>query len=294
MEIKSPLVIVTGKGGVGKSTVSAALAHKYAEEGLKTLLVEIGDESFFGPFLSLDMTYEAQQIKENLFVSLWDWQICLKEYVNHFIKMDSLSKIFFENRLMKNIINLAPGLSEIAILGKLTSGLRRAGPHFDYDRVVLDCFATGHCLALLRAPKTLGESIGFGPLGRHSQEIYDCIVDPKICQYVVVSLASEMPVVESLEFSEQLKQEFGISTKIILNSLLKPGLSCQDLRQITNKKIAGSNAHMAFGQYLSSILELQSKSKERLKSFTEECFELALYLEAKSNLHLVSELGRQL
>jgi anion-transporting ArsA/GET3 family ATPase len=85
------IVIVTGKGGVGKSTVAAAMATKAAADGKKVLLVEFGEESFLGPFLDVShLSITPQPVKDLGFeVAIWDTETCLREYVLHFIKIQS-------------------------------------------------------------------------------------------------------------------------------------------------------------------------------------------------------------
>jgi anion-transporting ArsA/GET3 family ATPase len=214
------LIFVTGKGGVGKSTVAAMVAMSYAEQGKRTLLVEIGDSSYYQKLFGRPVSFEPVSLAPNLSVSHWEWFRCLKEYVTHVVKLEALTNLFFENAIMKSIIQVAPGLPEIALLGKFTSTIRQVGSKMPFDVIVMDAHATGHALSMLRAPRGLFETIGFGPLGDHSKGIYNTMLDPKHVRYITVSLPEELPVTETVEFTAILKSEFNIESEVWLNKVL--------------------------------------------------------------------------
>lgn len=259
------IIIVTGKGGVGKSTVAASIAIKAAHQKKRVLLVELGDESFFAPFFGLkSVTNIPLKVQPYGFdLALWDSESCLREYVLHFIKVDAVFRLFFDNKIMRTFINVAPALKELAILGKLTSGERKVGPAFNYDIVILDGYATGHMLALLRAPKGMSESIRSGPMGVHSAEILRVLTDPKITGYVTVTLPDEMPTVEALELKKSLHDEFQIQTEIFVNRILEPPLNDQDLKDL-RAQINETSGLGAFLRYLDSVVTRQRKNIARL------------------------------
>jgi anion-transporting ArsA/GET3 family ATPase len=218
----SEILFVTGKGGVGKSTVAAALALKKAQLGLRTLLVEIGDQSFYKDYLNLPhVGFEPVQVQENFSVALWTGQNCLREYIIHLIKVEALYKLFFENAVMKAFVNVAPALPELAIMGKATSGPRHHGPVLPYDCIVMDCYATGHFMALMGAAEGMAQAVKIGPMGEQSRSIDATLRDPSICQYYVVCLPEELPVRETEELYEELQKHYGIKAKIILNKYLE-------------------------------------------------------------------------
>lgn len=225
------IIFVTGKGGVGKSTYAAALAQKYALQGKKTLLVELGDQSFYQEFFSLpELKYQPQELSQNLDVALWSGAECLKEYALYLLKSEVLYKLFFENKVSKALINIAPALPELAILGKITAGPRKHGPPVTHDVIVVDGYATGHFLALLKAPLGMSEVIKFGPMGEQSRSIFKTIRDKNICQYHVVTLAEELPYVESLELCSELETITEITPKLVFNRILKTSLKAEDLQ----------------------------------------------------------------
>lgn len=217
----SEIHFVTGKGGVGKSTVAAALALKKAQSGLRTLLVEIGDQSFYKDYFRMpEVGFEPVKIQENLSVALWTGQNCLREYIIHLIKAETLYKLFFENAVMKAFVNVAPALPELAIMGKATSGPRRHGPPLPFDCIVMDCYATGHFMALMGAAEGMAKAVKVGPMGEQSRNIDRTLRDPKLCHYYIVCLPEELPVRESEELHEELEKHFGVKPHMVLNKFL--------------------------------------------------------------------------
>ncbi len=225
----SEIIFVTGKGGVGKSTVAAALAMKKAQAGQRTLLVEIGDQSFYKDYFQLPkIGFEPVRLRENFSVALWTGQNCLREYIIHLIKVEALYQLFFENAVMKAFTNVAPALPELAIMGKATSGVRHHGPPLNYDCIVMDCYATGHFMALISAAEGMAMAVKFGPMGDQSRNIDKVLRNPKICQYYLVCLPEELPVRESEELYDKLKKHYGIQSKLILNKFLGEEFSANE------------------------------------------------------------------
>jgi anion-transporting ArsA/GET3 family ATPase len=240
---KQKIIFVTGKGGVGKSAVAAALALKQAQSGQKTLLVELGYQSFYQDYFDLpEVTYQPRNLKKNLDVALWSGPECLKEYARHLLKVESIYRLFFENSVTKALIQVAPALSEISILGKITSHPRQVGPPLNYDCIVVDAFATGHFLALLRAPQGMAEAISFGPMGEQSRSIERILKDPKFSQYYVVSFPEELPVVEGIELWQGIHDIVKIKPTHIFNRVLDippEALKNQDSRLSSFEKYLG-------------------------------------------------------
>lgn len=260
------IIFVTGKGGVGKSTVAAALALKKAKNGHRTLLVEIGDQSFYKDYLNLkNVDFTPTPVRENFSVSLWTGQNCLREYIIHHIKVEALYKLFFENSVMKAFINVAPALPELAIMGKATSGPRHHGPELPFDCIIMDCFATGHFLALMAAPAGMAQVVKFGPMGEQSQNIDKVLRDPRICQYNLVCLPEELPVRETEELYEQLSKVYGIKANIILNKCFEETIPESDFKAAEK---SSSAEFLNFAHEQKSIQSLHSEMKKRLEQIS--------------------------
>ncbi len=268
---------VTGKGGVGKSLVAAALAYKKAEAGQKVLLVELGDQSFFKDFFDLtDIGFLPKNLSKNLDLALWTGETCLREYATYLIKVESLAKLFFENSVMKAFINVAPALPELAIMGKITSGPRKHGPPLPYDVLVVDAYATGHFLALMEAPHGMANAVKVGPMGEQSRSIEATLKNEKLCQYHVVSLPEELPMKEAAELVERLKKEFGVHPNLILNKILQIPVSAAEV-----KKAAQDKGDLGqFAEYLEEQIQRQSRSEAEAKKITKDWQEVPLYFES--------------
>lgn len=230
--MKQEIHFVTGKGGVGKSVVAAALALKKSQEGKKVLLVELGDQSFYKDFFGLaQVGYQPSPLRPGLSIALWTGEQCLQEYARHLIKVETLAKLFFENAIMRAFINVAPGLPELAILGKVTSGPRKHGPPLPFDCLVVDAFATGHFIALMEAPKGMAQAVQFGPMGEQSRSIDACLRNEELSRYHIVSLAEELPLKESLELSERLNHELGVHPELIMNKIIQVPVAGAELSE---------------------------------------------------------------
>ena len=227
---------VTGKGGVGKSLMAAALAHQKAESGQKTLLVELGDQSYFAHFFGLDkVSYEPKNIQQNLDIAIWNGSESLREYARYLLKIETLFQLFFENPVTRSLVNVAPGLPELAVLGKITSDPRKHGPSMSYDCIVVDAFATGHFLSLLRAPRGMAQAVRFGPMGEQSRSIDEWLFRKNLCHFHVVTLAEELPIQETIELCETLKTEFQIEPLVIVNKIVKTFLTSKNLESLSDE-----------------------------------------------------------
>jgi hypothetical protein len=252
------ILFVTGKGGVGKSLIAAAVALEQAGRGRRVLLVEIGESSYYKDFWKLaHIGHEPVKLPLGFDLALWSGETCLREYVLFYLRMQRLYQLFFENKVMRALVNVAPGLSEIAILGKITSGIRKVGPAMEYDLIVVDCYATGHALALLRTPKGMHEAIKYGPMGAHSRDIQAVLQNPELCEYAIVSLLEELPVSESLELKASLAEELQIRALTVANRFMPIPVNEEQLQGLSVGKSAVGIAE--FSNYLLEIEKRQSK-----------------------------------
>ncbi|MCB0422378.1 MAG: ArsA family ATPase [Bdellovibrionales bacterium] len=251
------IYMVTGKGGVGKSAVAGALAMRLAASNLRVLLVEVGETSYFAHVFKKSISEEPTTLQPGLDASRWTGESSLKELFSHLLKIQSLVTLLFDNRVMRALVRVAPALKELAILGKLTSGVRHFGPPIDYDVVILDSFSSGHFLNLLNVPQGMLEVIRRGPMYEQSREIHRTLLDHELTEIIIVTLPEEMPMTEAVELEAELKQR-GYSTQVVCNRVLRSPLNPASLQSLSEQNL--EKGYSEFINYLSARLDRQSLS----------------------------------
>jgi anion-transporting ArsA/GET3 family ATPase len=219
------IVFVTGKGGVGKSTVAASIALQQARRGRKVLLAELGEARYLSDLFNReDVGVSPVKIADGLDLARFDVENCLRQYVTHYIHSASLYDLFFSNRVMRAFVRAAPALSELALLGKITSRERQVGPTLPHDLIVVDSFATGHTMALLRAPAEIRKIVTLGPMGKETDTMNRVVRDQTATRFVVVTLPEELPVIETAELCHSLKTELGQTPTVVCNKVWQASL----------------------------------------------------------------------
>lgn len=288
-----PIIFVSGKGGVGKSVIAASLAHHLTKNGKKVLLVELGDKSFFEKFFQLErenkrVEFHPVEIKPNYFVSIWDFKAVLKEYVSFYIKSEKLYDIFFGNQMMQKLIQAAPALKELAILGKATSGPRHVGPKLDFDHVIIDSYSTGHHRALLKAPLGISQVVRKGPMGVHSEAMLKVIQDPELCQQIVVIKPEELPTVEGLELKDNLKKDLGLDTTLVCNQILDFPLTEEEFK----KELSASGPDRDMVEYFARIYQEQKDSLKQVWDKDSSYIPVQFCFHNSDKYEFVAELGK--
>jgi len=217
-------VFVTGKGGVGKTTVVAVLAERFARAGKRVLVAETSPKEHLSMlFGRSSLPTQITELMPRLFGVLLDANVALKEYGALVLKSERLVGALFDNKLVHGFFHGAPGLKEWALLGKAwyhsTETLADGSPRFDV--VILDAPATGHGLDMLRVPKTIIELSPPGVLRTDAERAWAQFRDPQKSGVVVVSLPEEMPTNESVELCAALKNELGLPlSSLIVNQVV--------------------------------------------------------------------------
>jgi anion-transporting ArsA/GET3 family ATPase len=218
------LIFVTGKGGVGKSTVSAALGVAAARQGKRTMICEVAQqERISSLFERQGVGYHEVEIAPHLFAFSIDPQRALEEYLQLQIRIRPLYDMLFKNRIFTYFAAATPGLRELVTIGKvweLAQLDRKVKKGSKYDLVIVDAPATGHGLGLLRTPKTFGDIARVGPIKRQADTVYEFITDKDLTAVLAVAWPEEMPVNETIDLQQRLKSEVGMKLDgIILNGI---------------------------------------------------------------------------
>jgi anion-transporting ArsA/GET3 family ATPase len=241
------LIVVTGKGGVGKTTVSAAVGVLAARSGLRTIVVEVSGANAqngangTGRLPALLGLSEAPPhgVEAELADGLWGLSIDPDRVLAEWLRTiggQVSARVLTSSSAFQYLIAAAPGAREMLSMVKvweLAEGRRSAARAADYDLVVLDAPATGHALAMLGSPRTFSAIARVGPIARQSQQVRDLLEDPTRSAYLAVTQATEMAVTETLQLSDGLRREFSRELHaVVVNGTLPRRFDGDELRRI--------------------------------------------------------------
>lgn len=230
---QSRVLIVAGKGGVGKTTVSAALARMGALAGLTTLIVEIEGKSGLGAAFgrSDPLTYDevvlspgggpegAADVRARTLTP----DDALLEYLEDH-GMRRVSKRLVQTGALDVVATAVPGIKDILVLGKIKQ-LERSSPA---DLIIVDAPAAGHAVTFLTSASGLLDAVRVGPIRAQAQDVVDLLSDPARCQVLLVTLPEETPVNEVVDTAFKLEDRVGVALAgVVVNGLYPPlpGLS---------------------------------------------------------------------
>lgn len=201
------LLVVTGKGGVGKSTVAAALARAAADAGRRTLAVEVG-HGRLGPLLGVTTTEgQPTRVEAGLSVATVEPEAVLGDFVHGMLRFAVLARRLLESTTFQVLAAAAPGLPEFLVLHRLLGWIeaRRLGRPV-WDLVVLDAPASGHSLPLLAAPRTLGALARIGPVADLLRRMDRLLTDPAATLVCLVTTPEDLAIRETIELHRELTE----------------------------------------------------------------------------------------
>lgn len=292
------LLIVGGKGGVGKSVVASALALLSARQGKRTLLVGIDDPDRFSSLLGADSgkspgkspgksseesseeSHTIRQIDGSLHSVILKPKVVAREFVEMHLPLKALANKIFESGVFHYWFDATPMLSELLMLGKiwrLVTEVPRGKTEPEWDMIVVESPATGHGLGFLQASDNAAQLL-VGPMRSKAEEITEMLRDGMVTSLVVATLAEDMPVSEALELEKQARDVLGMTAgPAIVNAVFPNWLgddhdqdavkfSVQDVDEAEQARLNGALKQAS--HYVKERCSMNQKYLEMLKSQT--------------------------
>lgn len=209
------LLVVAGKGGVGKTTVACALGLIASKLGKRTLIAEVDGVGRAAQLLGAhpEAVGSAVEVRPGLCVMPVEGRAALAEYLELIVPVKRVLQAVLSSRIYQYFVAAAPGLKELMTIGKIWYEAERLDEETGkrlWDLVILDAPATGHSLQYLGMPIAAHEVFRSGLVGRESQRLVDLLTDPVRTALNLVTTAEEMPVNETVEMYEKVQSELGI------------------------------------------------------------------------------------
>lgn len=219
--LERKLLFVTGKGGVGKTAVTAALAHLAATHGQRTLVCEVDAKGDLAEAFEVEpLTFRAREVLPGLWGMAMNTEESLREYLGLQLKLPLLARIGPLARTFDFVANAAPGVKEILVVGKLCWEVRES----HYDLVVVDAPASGHVVGQLAAPQAVKDLVKVGLVRGQTDWMLDILADPAQTGVVIVATPEEMPVAESIELADRLRRETVVDLAAVVVNRVLPEL----------------------------------------------------------------------
>jgi len=265
------LLFITGKGGVGKTTVAAALGLAAARAGRRTIVCEVGAQQ------RLPTLFRAkgggQGVEVELSEGLWgtsiDPQKALEEWLGRQLGSKQLVSVLARSNAFQYFVAAAPGARELVTITKaweLAQAKRWDKAAQGYDLVIVDAPASGHGLGMLSTPKTFADIARVGPIAGQASRVRAFLENARCSGYLAVSLPGEMPVAETLELEAQLAKNLGRPLEaIVVNAVLPRRFSVDELESVAAADGAVPAAALHAARTQAARVKVQQNQLKRLR-----------------------------
>lgn len=237
--VERRLVIVTGKGGVGKTTIAASLARAFARKGKRVLVSEIAPaedtpSALSTPLGTRPLTDEPYGVAHNIHAALLTPSMGHKRFLQDTLPIKLIADAAMKSQGLRRFLSAAPGFSDMGVMYRMLDLLKKKHPDGgnEYDICIVDSPATGHAMALAQIPELLVRIIPGGPIHRAASEGIRFLTDPGLCSTVVVTLPETLPVTESLELRAGLQKHKLPKATLVVNRIPADPFSPEDRAQM--------------------------------------------------------------
>jgi anion-transporting ArsA/GET3 family ATPase len=232
------VLYVTGKGGVGKTTVAAALGLAAARTGRRTIVCEVSEQDRMSRAFARHGVRPEQEVElsKDLWAITIDPRRALEEWLGKQLGGGPAGRILGHSHAFQYFVAAAPGAKELITIAKvweLAQPQRWDKHNRHYDLVVVDAPASGHGIGMLTTPRTFGEIARVGPIRRQATKVSEMLADPARTGYVAVALPEEMPVNETIELERRLREAVGLGLDaIVMNAMWPERFSSSDVTRL--------------------------------------------------------------
>lgn len=259
-------IINTGKGGVGKTTLSIAMAQAFARRGQRALVMQMNVPDKIGPLYGKPPVRGEipVEVSDNIWVVNPTPHEAMREYAMMILRFQAVYRTVFENRIVRRFLRMMPGLPELVMLGKAYFHEKETNKDGKktWDVVIIDAPATGHGLFLLQIPSVIDDALGGGLMADEAKHMVELLKDHSRSMLNIVMLAEEMPVNESVELKARVDEDIGMQVGYALaNNIFPDMFTAPEARQIQALRDACPNDEDG----VRSILEAGVFRHERTK-----------------------------
>ena len=259
--LRRRVIVVLGKGGVGRTSVAAAIGQFAATRGMRTLLMETDPRTPIAAAHDRRSTFRPIELPPNLWSMLLDRQASLEEYLS-FVVARPLLRAVFASPLYQYFVHAAPAVRELLMMGKIYHEIERRPANLpDWDLVIVDLPASGQALSMIGMPFSARETFGNNLVGREAHEVARFFRDPAKCAMIIVTTVDQLALTETIEIDRRLAALEIATAAVVFNRMGNAGFEEADVT-VMLRQAEGSATSRQF-EDLAAIARTELKRRKR-------------------------------